>query len=878
MRNIFTIFRREFKSYFISPIGYIFLIVFWLVSTSLYIWPFFRALFPAAEMFSYFSLLPIILSVFIPAVTMRLWAEEKKLNTFEMLQTFPMTSTQVVLGKYFASMAFYIIALVGSLPIPIMLGVLGNPDGGAIFSSYIGAFFLGALYLALGLFFSGFCNDQVVAYVVSLMALLGIYLLGADVLRDIFPFASYLRNILGVTDHYHEFTKGVIDTVHIIYFLVWIILFLFLNGFYVESRNRKGTTLLFSGALVLSLGIGLVFNSFISTQSFGRIDMTENSLYTLSPGTVKILKKLKAPVTVTLYISPKEDMPAGTEFEGLERDIVSKLEEMEVKSGNKMVIKTVHPRSSKYLEERQKDLEKRIAELTGKKKKEEEEKLEKEKEVEQQLFEKGVAPFNVGVASEIGKQSSQWVYSSIGLDYKEHDTEFIHQVVPASLERLEYQIAKRVFRLTQEKKPVIALVAPRTSIPDYLLRMYMQMGRPLPPQRDPFSRVHEILSNDYEVKRVQLTKESPLPGEFDMLIVISPSRLSERQLWEINKVIVEGIPTVIAANQHQFSYIIKNRDAYIRERDNSSGINDILDDYGVTLSKDILMSKDFVRLREGLTSEANPDMQMVTAVDSPLNIMVTSENMNKESIITNRLDKMFFRWGSPVEIDREKTEENKLKVMELISTGSTAWKESTAKFNANSRLMAKQETPSVLESYPCVVLAEGQFPNAFQGKERPEWPKQRPGMPPTSSPDEGPELPLEPAPGMLILIGAGDIFHDQLIGALEDTGKLLTNIVDYMTGSYDIISIRNKEMISRIIKKSKLKEAYTAPFEMFTIKHVTLWKIFVMGCFSIILVIGGVVYFVIRTHSRKWGTLRASAGGADPQEPDNEEPEGSLEE
>ena len=96
MKNIWTVFKRELKSYFDAPIGYIFLIVFWLVSISLYIWNFFS--WPVADMRSYFGLLPIILCVFIPAVTMRLWAEEKKLNTFEMLQTFPMTSTSLA-GK-----------------------------------------------------------------------------------------------------------------------------------------------------------------------------------------------------------------------------------------------------------------------------------------------------------------------------------------------------------------------------------------------------------------------------------------------------------------------------------------------------------------------------------------------------------------------------------------------------------------------------------------------------------------------------------------------------------------------------------------------------------------------------------------------------------
>jgi len=844
MRNVFTIFKRELKSYFISPIGYIFLIVFWLVSISLYVWPFFTYPFPTAEMIRYFALLPIVLSVFIPAVTMRLWAEERKLNTFEMLQTFPMTSTHVVLGKYAASLVFYLIALAGTATVPVMLAHFGDPDWGVIFSSYLGAFLLGALYLALGLFFSGFCKDQIVAYVVSLMGLLGIYLLGTEVLRDIFPFATQLRDILGVSEHYHEFTKGVIDTVHIVYFLVWIALFLFLNGFYIESRSRRGTVWLFAAALVLCLGIGFAFNYVISSRTFGRLDMTENKVYTLSPGTVNILKKLKAPVTITLYISAREDMPA--ELADLERNIVSKIEEMRVKSGNKIIIRRVHPRSEKYLEERQKELERRLAELRGEKKEKEEEKAEKEKAIEEKLFKKGVTPFNVGVARGIGQRMSKWIYSSIGIDYKEHETEFIHQVVPAMLDRLEYEIIRRIHRMIRTEKPVIAMVAPKTSIPDYLLKLYVQMGRPLPPQRDPYSRVQELLSKDYEVERVQLTADSPLPEEYDVLLIISPPPLSKRQLWEINKAVVEGKPTIIAANQHQFKYVIKKRRPCIDEIDISSKINDVLEKYGVSISRDVLMSTNFVPLREVITSDANPDVEMLAPVDSPLNILLTAKSMNKNHPITNRLEKLFYRWGSPIRIDKEKVRENKLKVVELISTGETAWAEPPDQFNTDPRLAAKLHPPLVRQSYPCVVLAEGRFPNAFKGERRPEWPKGGPGMPPPK--EKGPDTPLESKPGKLVLIGSGDIFHNQLVDAVEDTAKLLVNVIDYCTGARDLISVRNKGFISRLIEQSKLEES-----------NETLWKIFVIGGFSIFFAVGGMGYYFARTQGRR--RFRASAAG-----------------
>jgi len=146
MKNILTILRREITAYFHSPIGYIYLIVFLLINSWLYIPPFFLNL--QADMRGMFNFLPFLCCVLIPLISMRLWAEDRKENTIEMLLTFPMTSTQLVLGKYLASLLFYAFVLATTWTIPLMLYCLGNPDTGVIFSSYLGAFLLGALFLA----------------------------------------------------------------------------------------------------------------------------------------------------------------------------------------------------------------------------------------------------------------------------------------------------------------------------------------------------------------------------------------------------------------------------------------------------------------------------------------------------------------------------------------------------------------------------------------------------------------------------------------------------------------------------------------------------------------------------------------------------------
>ena len=148
MGNLWTIFRRELSAYYSSAIGYIFMIVFQVLSVGLFMTPFFTFL--NADMRSFFGTMPIILGIFLPAVTMRLWAEERKQNTWEMLLTFPMQPHELVLGKFFASLVFFVVALLSTLTIPIMLLALGgNPDLGPIIGAYVGTALLGAFFLAM---------------------------------------------------------------------------------------------------------------------------------------------------------------------------------------------------------------------------------------------------------------------------------------------------------------------------------------------------------------------------------------------------------------------------------------------------------------------------------------------------------------------------------------------------------------------------------------------------------------------------------------------------------------------------------------------------------------------------------------------------------
>lgn len=227
--------RRELGAYFDSLIAYIVIILFVVLSNFIFMTQFFLT--GRVEMKSYFHLLPLLLNISLPAVTMRLWAEERRQRTLEVLLTLPIVPLQAILGKYLASLVLYSLFLAGSLPIVIMLAVLGKPDFGAILGGYLGAGFLGAFFLAFGMFLSALSADQIIAFVTT--AVVGFIFVGTgddrfvawlDGLAPAAGPGTVLRDAISVIPHYESFVAGTIDPAAIVYFVTFSAAFLWLNS------------------------------------------------------------------------------------------------------------------------------------------------------------------------------------------------------------------------------------------------------------------------------------------------------------------------------------------------------------------------------------------------------------------------------------------------------------------------------------------------------------------------------------------------------------------------------------------------------------------------------------------------------------------------
>jgi ABC-2 type transport system permease protein len=236
MGNTLTIFRRELGAYFNSPVAYIVVTAFLLVSGYL----FFSQVFIVGEatLRDFFGVTPLIFIFFAPAVTMRLLAEEKRTGTLELLITMPVTDWQVVLGKFFAALALFGVAILLTLAYPITLSRLGDLDWGTVAGGYLGLLLLGGAYLAIGLMASSWTKNQVIAFILSFVITFALYLCGK--LLPLMPVSlAPIVEYISLDAHFTNIAKGVIDTRDLVYYASLIGACLFLAKQSLESRRWR---------------------------------------------------------------------------------------------------------------------------------------------------------------------------------------------------------------------------------------------------------------------------------------------------------------------------------------------------------------------------------------------------------------------------------------------------------------------------------------------------------------------------------------------------------------------------------------------------------------------------------------------------------------
>ena len=243
MKNTMSIFKRELKGYFLTPVAYIFMILFlWLV-TGLTFW--FSRIYEnrQADLASFFNWMPILFILFMPAISMRLWAEERKSGTIELLMTLPVTMGQAVMGKFLAAWAFATVSIVMTFPIWITIGYLGEPDHGTIVTGYLGSILLSGAFIAIGAFVSSMTKNQVVAFIVTAFFGFIFFLIGfppaVELMKSWFFPEVLLDTIssLSFFTHFDGLSRGLVEARALAFFGSLIVLSLFLNAIFLDAKK-----------------------------------------------------------------------------------------------------------------------------------------------------------------------------------------------------------------------------------------------------------------------------------------------------------------------------------------------------------------------------------------------------------------------------------------------------------------------------------------------------------------------------------------------------------------------------------------------------------------------------------------------------------------
>lgn len=236
MKNILTITRKELLGYFNSAIAYIFFTLFLVILSFL----FFRLFFlqGIVSVNDFFGVMPWVFLIFVPAVTMKSWAEERKSGTMEVLLSLPAADHELVIGKFLAGVLFVGVALLLTLIVPILVSLTGPLDWGPVVASYLGALLLAAAYVAIGNFVSSLTANQITAFLFTAVVLFILLIIGTEPVFSVFPtlIGEVVRN-LSLNYHFQSIGRGVIDSRDILFYLTVIGLFVYYNVKALEARN-----------------------------------------------------------------------------------------------------------------------------------------------------------------------------------------------------------------------------------------------------------------------------------------------------------------------------------------------------------------------------------------------------------------------------------------------------------------------------------------------------------------------------------------------------------------------------------------------------------------------------------------------------------------
>ena len=516
--------KKDLKGYFDQPTGYILIVVF----VAMLSWAFFQSalLIGEASLRPLFTVdfaidkpsLPWLLALFIPAATMRLLSEEQRDGTLETLLTQPIRGWIELLAKFTSGLLFVSIAIVATVGIPLSLTSAGDLDWGASISQYIGSIFLAGCLVSIGLFTSSLTRNQIVSFILGLTVSMALMIMGLEIVAVTLPstFANLLQLLSPIT-HFDNIGRGIMDFRDILYFLSLISTFL--SGTFLIMRSRtlshktpqyRNLQLGVAGFIVLSILVG-----WFGTSIKGRLDLTEDKIFTLSPATEEIVSQLDDLLTIDIYMS--KDPPV--QVSPVSRDINDFLDDVESSSDGMVKVARHFP--------------------------------ENDEKALKKAANAGIPPIQFNVRSQ-GELQIKTGYMGLALTYLDK-----REVVPfiQSVDGFEYRLASLVNKMLDDRsqKKIVAFLSGHQE---------MEISQEL-------QSFASVLNQQYQVKTLTTDEVVPIDLEgVDVLMITSPkSRIGETHRESIKDYISSGGKAFIAIEPVLVDF---NQLAGISNRDSSA--------------------------------------------------------------------------------------------------------------------------------------------------------------------------------------------------------------------------------------------------------------------------------------------------------------------
>jgi len=792
---MFTLFRKEVAGFFSSLTGYIVIIVF-LLANSLIMW-----IMPGqwnlldsgyAGLDTLFVLSPWIFLFLVPAVTMRLFSEERRAGTIELLWSRPVSDGAVIYGKFLASVFLVIMALLPALVFVLSVWLLGetpgNLDRGGTAGSFIGLLMLAAVYAAIGLFASSLTSNQVISFIIAAVVSF-LMLRGFDSLATLPALSSAAENVsaLGINDHYRSISRGVLDIRDLAYFVFVTVLFCEAARLSLRRSHIFRPLAIVTVTAVICLLVSLIHI---------RADLTEDRRFTLADPTKKILRELDSEVKVNVYLDG--ELPIA--FRKLRRSVEQYLDEFRVISGRKVKFDFINPSGSPDRAERDR--------------------------LHADLMNRGLNPVNVMASDGEGGRTQKRIFPAltvtngstvIPVNFLRNnptlpaETNLLH-----STEGLEYEIIQAIATATADTVPTVAFLEGHGEFDEiYVADLTLELAK------------------FYNIDRGVIGGRRGAIDRYAAIIIAAPRKpMDERDKYVIDQYIMNGGRVLWLAEE-----VTVNADSLIAGSTvalyEPLTISDMLFRYGARINPVIVQDADCMLIPLKVANQGGE----VQYVPTPW-VYYPLLRPSQTSPITRNLNRIKAEFAGTVDtVGRDKLVQKSI----LLTTSPEA--RTVMPPLVISLEEADQLMPDEMFNagpLPVAVLLEGTFSSVFANR-----------MAGSIMGDPGLVTVTESKPTKMIVVSDGDIIRNEVtweggnpepltLGldryTMQTFGNkdFLVNCINYLVNDNGLIEMRSRELKPRLLDQARTKE------------QRTLWQVVNTVLPVLIIIIAGLAYNALR--------------------------------